>query len=80
MKENIKATFVKNGKELKSMYNIKSVTANKKYGYFEITQVFYKRDIISLVRYSDCDRVELYKENPNYNRYDELVKVIDAND
>lgn len=81
MKNNIKAVFIKNNKPLKSMYNIKSVVANKKYNYFEVTQVFYKRDIISLVRFTDCDRVELYKHDENYYQYENKpYKVVNNND
>ena len=62
----IVAVLVKDGKHVKTIHDIKSVTANKKYGYFEITQSIYKHDIVTIHRFSDIDRVELFKPDEHY--------------
>ena len=67
---NTKAVFIKNHKIVKEMYHIVSVVANNKYGYFEVTQRFYKHDIITIRRYTEVDRVELYHVDKNYARYE----------
>lgn len=74
----IKAVLKKDGKEVKSIYYIKSVVPNKKYGYFEITQKIYHHDIITIHRFRDVDRVELYKPDENYARMEKTpYKVIE---
>ena len=73
-----KAVLIKDNKEIKTIYSIKSVVANTKYGYFEITQKLYHHDIITIHRFSDVDRVELYKPDENYHRYEKVpYKVIE---
>lgn len=71
-----KAVLIKNGKEVKSIYYIKSVVANKKYGYFEITQKIYHHDIITIHRFTDVDRVELYKPDVNYARMEKTPYMV----
>ena len=34
-----------------------SVKADKKYGYFVITQKIYHHEIMSIVRFADCDKI-----------------------
>jgi len=34
-----------------------SVKADKKYGYFIISQKIYRHEIMSTIRYRDCDRI-----------------------
>lgn len=72
------AKLIKNNKVVKTIYNIKSVVPNKKYGYFEITERINQHDIITTHRFSDIDRVELYKPDENYYRYENKpYKVIE---
>lgn len=74
----IKARLVKDDQTVKEIYNIKSVVANKKYGYFEITQNLYRRDIITIHRFKDLDKVELYQTDPNYARFEKTpYKVVE---
>lgn len=75
---NIVAKLIKNGKCVKSIYNVKSVIPNKKYGYFEITETIHKHDIITLHKFTDIDRVELYKPDENYYCLEKLpYKVVE---
>lgn len=64
------AKLIKNNKVVKTIYNIKNVIANKKYGYFEITEHICSHDIITIYRFSDIDRVEIYQPDENYHRYE----------
>ena len=74
----IKARLVKDGQTVKEIYNIKSVVANKKYGYFEITELINKHDIITIHRFSDVEKVELYRPDENYARYEKTpYKVVE---
>ena len=74
----IKARLVKDGQTVKEIYNIKSVVANKKYGYFEITELINKHDIITIHRFKDVEKVELYKTDPNYARFEKTpYKVVE---
>lgn len=57
-----KAKLIKNNNLPKTMFNVVSVKANKKYGYFEITTKIYHHQIITIHRFNDVDRVELYDE------------------
>ena len=66
------AKLIKNNKVVKTIYNIKSVVPNKKYGYFEITERINQHDIITTHRFSDIDRVELYKHDKNYARLEKV--------
>lgn len=51
------------GNEYKYTYHyIVKVKPNKKYGYFETTQKIYHHEIISIQRFNDIDRVEVYNE------------------
>lgn len=73
-----KARLIKDGKTVKEIYSIKNVVANKKYGYFEITQNLYKRDIITIHRFKDVDKVELYQTDLNYARFEKTpYKVVE---
>ena len=73
-----KARLVKDGKTVKEIYSIKNVVANKKYGYFEITQNLYRRDIITIHRFKDVEKVELYQTDPNYARFEKTpYKVVE---
>lgn len=73
-----KATLIKDGKIVKEIYSIKNVVANKKYGYFEVTQNLYKRDIITIHRFKDVDKVELYQSDPCYARFEKTpYKVVE---
>ena len=72
-----KVVLIKDNKEVKTIYSIKSVVANTKYGYFEITQKLYQHDIITIHRFSEVDRVEMYKPDENYYRYEKVpYKII----
>lgn len=76
--DNIKAVIYNNNKPVRTMYNVKSVVPNNKYGYFEITQVFYRREIISIASYQICNKVEMYKHDENYYQYENKpFKVIE---
>lgn len=76
----IKARLVKDGQTVKEIYNIKSVVANKKYGYFEITEVINKHDIITIHRFKNVEKVELYRPDENYARYEKTpYKVVERN-
>ena len=76
--ERIVAKLIKNNKVIKELHDIKSVVPNKKYGYFEITESINQHDIITIHRFSDIDRVELYKPDENYYRYENKpYKVIE---
>ena len=75
-----KAVLIKDHKIIKEIYNIKSVVANSKYGYFEITQNLYRRDIITIHRFKDVEKVELYRPDENYARYEKTpYKVVERN-
>lgn len=77
---NTKAVLIKDHKIVKEIYNIKSVVANKKYGYFEITENINKHDIITIHRFNDVDKVELYRPDENYARYEKTpYKVVERN-
>ena len=74
----IKARLVKDGKTVKEIYSIKNVVANKKYGYFEITECINKHEIITIHRFKDVEKVELYQTDPNYARYEKTpYKVVE---
>lgn len=75
---NTKAVLIKDYKIVKEIYNIKSVVANAKYGYFEITEHINKHDIITIHRYKDVEKVELYRPDENYARYEKTpYKVVE---
>lgn len=77
---NTKAVLIKDHKIVKEIYNIKSVVANTKYGYFEVTQRFYKHDITTIRRFTEVDRIELYHVDENYARYEKTpYKVVERN-
>ena len=71
-----KAVLIKDNKVVKTIYYIKSVVANTKYGYFEITERINQHDIITLHRFSDIDRVELYKPDENYHRFEKVPYMV----
>ena len=72
------AKLIKNNKVVKEIYNIKSVIPNKKYRYFEITERINQHDIITIHRFSDIDRVEIYKPDENYARLEKSpYKVVE---
>ena len=76
--ERIVAKLIKNNKVIKELHDIKSVVPDKKHGYFEITQKICTHDIITIHRFSDTDRVELYKHDKNYARLEKVpYKVIE---
>ena len=56
-----KSRLVKDDQIVKEIYSIKNVVANKKYGYFEITECINKHEIITIHRFKDVDKVELYQ-------------------
>ena len=70
------AVLLKAGKPVKTIHNIKSVVANKKYGYFEITERINQHDIITIHRFSDIDRVEIYKPDENYARLEKVPYMV----
>lgn len=57
-----KAKLIKVNNPPKYKYNILSVKADKKHGYFEVTTKIYHHQIIELVRFTDCDYIELYND------------------
>ena len=57
-----KAKLIKNNNPSKLLFNVISCKANKKYGYFEITTKIYHHQIITIHRFNEYDRVELYDE------------------
>ena len=71
-----KAVLIKDNKVVKTIYYIKSVVANTKYSYFEIIQKLYHHDIITIHRFSDIDRVELYKPDENYHRFEKVPYMV----
>lgn len=74
----IKAVLIKNNKPIKTFYYIKSVTTDKKYEYFVITEHIFKHDIIHAYKFSDVDRVEMYKPSENYYEYEKKpYKVVE---
>lgn len=70
------AKLIKNNKVVKEIYNIKSVIPNKKYGYFEITERINQHDIITIHRFSNIDRVEIYKPDENYARLEKVPYMV----
>ena len=77
----VKALLYKDGKVIKTIYGIKSVTNNKKYGYFEITEKLYHHEIITIHRYNTCDKVELYQSDlASYTFEKKPFKVVERND
>ena len=75
--ERIVAKLIKNNKVINELHDIKSVVPDKKHGYFEITQKICTHDIITIHRFSDTDRVELYKHDKNYARLEKVpYKVV----
>lgn len=56
------AKFYKDDKYKFSNANVIKVNPNKKYGYFEITQKFYHFEIITVHRFTEVDKIELYRE------------------
>lgn len=74
----IKARLVKDDKTVKEIYNIKNVVANKKYGYFEITEKIYKHEIITIHRFKDVEKVELYQTDILSGRFNKTpYKVVE---
>lgn len=74
----IKAKLVKDGQTVKEIYSIKNVVANKKYGYFEITEKIYKHEIITIHRFKDVDKVELYQTDILSGRFEKTpYKVVE---
>ena len=47
----------KGDKLIKTYSYVISVKADKKYGYFIITQKIYHHEIISIIRFNDCDKI-----------------------
>ena len=58
-----KAVLIKDNQPVKSKYHVVTVKPNDKYGYFEFTTKIYHHEFIEIVRYNECDKVELYYEN-----------------
>lgn len=52
----------KGDKAVKGYSYVKSVKADKKYGYFIITQKIYHHEIMSIVRFDDCDCIVFYND------------------
>lgn len=42
---------------VKTRSSVISVKADKKYGYFVITQKIYHHEILSTIRFADCDKI-----------------------
>lgn len=69
-----KAKLIKLNNPSKYMFNVLSVKANKKYGYFEITTKIYHHQIITTKRFNEVDFIELY-ENESWGN-DKPIKVV----
>ena len=66
MKQTYKAKLIKENNPPRYKFNVISVKANKKYGYFEITTKIYHHDFIETLSFKECDKIELYIEGDKY--------------
>lgn len=57
-----KAKLIKENHLPKEMYNIISVQADTKYGYFIVTTKIYHHEIITTHSFKDVDYIELYED------------------
>ena len=62
MKQTYKAKLIKENQPPRYKFNVISVKANKKYGYFEITTKIYHHEFIETLSFKECDKIELYIE------------------
>ena len=53
----------KDGRKLKAYYHVISVIAENKYGYYVITQRILHHEIMFIVRFAECDRIEYVDRN-----------------
>ena len=60
MKQIYKAKLIKENNPPRFKFNVLSVKANKKYGYFEVSTKIYHHEFIETVNFRDCDYIELY--------------------
>lgn len=56
------AKIIKENRPPKYKYQIIDVKADQKYGYFIVTTKIYRHEIIEIIRFENCDRIELYLE------------------
>ena len=52
---------------IKALRDVISVKPDKKYGYFIITQKIYHHEIISTIRFADCERI-IYTDSKGIRR------------
>ena len=62
MKQVFKAKLIKENNPPRYKFNVISVKANKKYGYFEITTKIYHHEFIETLSFKECNKIELYIE------------------
>ena len=72
MKQTYKAKLIKENNPPRYKFNVISVKANKKYGYFEITTKIYHHEFIETLSFKECDKIELYDTENN-----KIVKTIE---
>lgn len=60
-----KAQLIKNGQIQKQIFNVVSCQSDKKYGYFSITQMIFKHQIITIHRFAYVDSVILIDKDGN---------------
>lgn len=54
------AKIYKGNRIIDTKYNVISVNADKKYGYFEITSKIYHHEFIEVVSFKVADKIELW--------------------
>ena len=59
------ATYYKDETEVRKVFDVVSVRTNKKYHYFEIVQVIYHHEIITIAYYQEVNRIVLKDEDGN---------------
>ena len=63
-----KAKLIKENHPPKYKYQILGVKVDKKHGYFEVTTKIYHHQIIELIRFNECDSIELFdSDTPCYS-------------
>ena len=76
MKYRIK--IIKTGRSPRYMYDVKSVSVDKKHRYFIVTSKIYHHDIIQIIRFDECDYIEVYTMDHSYGMFinDKPIKVV----
>lgn len=62
-----KALFYKGDNLTKLLRDVISVKANKKYGYYEITQKIYHHTLITTARFNEVDKIVFVDKDGNRN-------------